>query len=434
MHISTFQVFYLISNIMGSYILYCYMNIFFDTTSIKKSRHFLIYSIYFLVTGLVYLLFSIPILMIFTNLILYFLISLNYSLNIKKCILSSVFIYLILMVIETLVVVILGYIQLPVFTDISIVFTKHFYSSLLGTFSIQLVSYTVCMLIHNCRNVRPNNPIPTLYWFCIILMPCVSIYISILLCLSAVFNIIYTIIGLVLLFVINFATFYLYEKLSMMYKDRMEKVFLEQENIYYNNQFELIQTSLKSVKSFKHDLLNHLSTIKILIEKDEKEKVLEHIEKMTDSCELIKEYAKSGNIVIDSMINYKLQQAEEDNININVGLKIPANLNITSFDVVIILGNILDNAIHATKKLQINRNIDLRMGYNKGRLIIKLENTFDGKILFDGDKILSIDKNKDEHGLGIENVQSCIKNYNGTMDIEYTDKTYMISLLLYIKS
>jgi two-component system sensor histidine kinase AgrC len=432
MHISTYQIFYLISNIMGTYIIYCYMNIFFDTTRIKKSRSILIYTIYYLVTVVIYLFFNIPILMLFTNLALFFLISLNYSLNVKKCILSSVFIYIILMVIEMVIVVIYGYMQLPVFTDISNIFTKQFYSTLLGTFTIQLVSYTVCMLIRNYRNVSPNNQVPTLYWFCIILMPLVSIYISILLCLSAIFEMIYTVIGLVLLFIINFSTFYLYEKLAMMYKDKMEKVFLEQENKYYNNQFELIQTSLKSVKSFKHDLLNHLSAIKILIQKDEKEKVLDHIVKMTDSCYVIKEYAKSGNIVIDSMINFKLQQAEEDNIKINVVLKIPPNLNITSFDLVIILGNILDNAIHATKKLGSHRNIDLRMSYNKGRLIIKLENTFDGKILFDGDKILSIDKNNDEHGLGIGNVKRCIKNYNGTMDIEITEKLYTISLLLYI--
>lgn len=434
MHISSYQSVYLLSNILGAYIIYCYMNIFFDTTRIKKSRNVLLYTMYYLVTVVIYLFFNIPIVMLFTNLVLFFLISLNYSLNIKKCILSSVYIYIILMVIETVVVIIYGYIQLPVFIDISNIFTKHFYSNMLGTFTIHLLSYTVFMLIHNYRNVRPNNPIPTLYWICIIFMPLVSIYISILLCLSAIFEMIYMVIALILLFVINFTTFYLYEKLSMMYQERLEKVFLEQENIYYNNQFELIQTSLKSVKSFKHDLLNHLSAIKILIQKDEKEKVLDHIVKMTDSCYVIKEYAKSGNIVIDSMINFKLQQAEEDNIKINVWLNIPTNLNITSFDLVIILGNILDNAIHATKKLHSHRNIDLRMSYNKGRLIVKLENTFDGKILFDGDKILSIDKNNDEHGLGIGNVKGCIKNYNGTMDIEITEKIYTISLLLYITS
>lgn len=434
MLISTYETVYLLSNILGSFIIYKYMNIFFDTSRIKKSRNLMIYTTYYLVTGVIYLFFNIPILMIFTNLVLFFLISLNYSLDIKKCILSSVFIYLILMVIETLIVIICGYIQIPVLSDISSAFTTRFYSTLLGTFTIRLVSYTVYMLIHNYRNVKPNNQIPTIYWICIIVMPLVSIYISVLLYLSTNLKMILIVIGLVLLFVINFSTFYLYEKLAMMYRDKMEKAFLEQENKYYNNQFELIQTSLKSVKSFKHDLMNHLSTIKILIQKDEKEKVLDHIVKMTDSCYVIKEYAKSGNIVIDSMINFKLQQAEEDNIKINVVLKIPTELNITSFDLVIILGNILDNAIHATKKLHSHRNIDLRMSYNKGRLIIKLENTFDGKILFDGDKILSIDKDKDEHGLGIGNVKRCIKKYNGTMDIEITEKIYSISLLLYISS
>lgn len=434
MLISTYEIVYLLSNILGTFIIYKYMNLFFDTSSIKRSRNIMIYTTYYIVTGVIYLFFNIPVLMIFTNLVLFFLISLNYSSDIKKCILSTVFIYLLLMVIETLIVIVCGYIEIPVLSNISNIFTTSFYSTTLGTFTIRIVSYTVYMIIHNYRNVKPSNQIPTIYWICIISMPLVSIYISVLLYLSTNLKMILVVIGYVLLFIINFSTFYLYEKLALMYKDKMEKAFLEQENKYYNNQFELIQTSLKSVKSFKHDLMNHLSTIKILIQKDEKEKVLDHIVKMTDSCYVIKEYARSGNIVIDSMINFKLQQAEEDYIDINVALKIPTNLNITSFDLVIILGNILDNAIHATKKLQSNRSIDLRMSYNKGRLIIKLENTFDGKILFDGDKILSIDKDKDEHGLGIGNVKKCIKRYNGTMDIEITDKVYCISLLLFITS
>jgi sensor histidine kinase regulating citrate/malate metabolism len=47
----------------------------------------------------------------------------------------------------------------------------------------------------------------------------------------------------------------------------------------------------------------------------------------------------------------------------------------------VILGNILDNAIKAAVKVKDNRYINLKMKYDKGRLLIQSDNPFTGKIM-----------------------------------------------------
>ena len=66
----------------------------------------------------------------------------------------------------------------------------------------------------------------------------------------------------------------------------------------------------------------------------------------------------------------------------NLKLKIPEQMNISSFDICIILGNLLDNAIEATSKLQSGREISIDLDFDKNVLFMSISNTFDGKVIY----------------------------------------------------
>lgn len=64
---------------------------------------------------------------------------------------------------------------------------------------------------------------------------------------------------------INFLTFYLYDRISIAHIERTEKLLLEQQNKYYNEQFGIMNTSIKATRAIKHDLNNHLAIVYSLI-------------------------------------------------------------------------------------------------------------------------------------------------------------------------
>lgn len=425
-----YQLIYVLSYMIGTYVIFRYFSLFYNlrnnirkTFIIAISYYFLIISLYFIVEN--------PYVMLITNIIVFALIGYYFDRDFKKCILSSLFIYIVLMMVE-IIVVFASDLIIQYMDDGVIVYNMELYQYVCTLFFVHLISYTFYFLIKNYQLLKSFQNVPILYWISVMIMPCATIYLVALLIVYTNVNNSFILMGFVLLFVVNFASFYLFENLLIMYHEKIQKIVIEQQNMYYDNQLELFQTSLRSMKSFRHDLVNHLSTLKILLHKDQVEHAFTHIEQMVNSSYMTKEYARSGNIVIDSIINFKLQEAEEYKIEVNILLKIPSEISVRSFDMVIILSNLLDNAMDATKEYEGERKLDIRMSFIKGRLIIKVENSFDGLIYVDDHGIRSKKTDEENHGLGINNVRKSIQNYNGTMDIEVTEETYSTTILLFI--
>ena len=61
-------------------------------------------------------------------------------------------------------------------------------------------------------------------------------------------------------------------------------------------------------------------------------------------------------------------------------MQIPEQLEIDSFDLTVILCNLLDNAIEATQKLNSEKKINISLIYDRRRLILSVENTYIGRI------------------------------------------------------
>ena len=63
------------------------------------------------------------------------------------------------------------------------------------------------------------------------------------------------------------------------------------------------------------------------------------------------EVSRSGNIVIDSLINNAYAAAQKDNIQFDVNVLVPASLPFESGHLAIILGNLLENALEACRDI-----------------------------------------------------------------------------------
>ena len=115
MQFGVYEWVYIITGIFGSYILYRFMAVFFDTRKTSARFELLSYIVYFLTVNSIYLFVNIPIIMMIANLTAFFLVSYNYESTIKSRILSAVLIYLILMGVEMTVVLISGYFNFSLF-------------------------------------------------------------------------------------------------------------------------------------------------------------------------------------------------------------------------------------------------------------------------------------------------------------------------------
>lgn len=122
----------------------------------------------------------------------------------------------------------------------------------------------------------------------------------------------------------------------------------------------------------KHNFRNLILGIRnILLESDNPEarRVLAEIGELGTVSNIYTE-----NPIVNSILDGKIKEAEEHQIEVNVFVRLPKALNINAGDIGIVLGNLLDNAIEANCELEKGRKIDIQIEYKDKCLLFSIKN------------------------------------------------------------
>ena len=417
---------YILTQPFATYIIYKFMHIFFDERQTTAKTEFMSYVIYnIFITG-VYLLINIPIVMLIYSLCCFFLLTLNYYAPLLKKFMATLLIYISLMFIEIILArFISGYFEFETFSTNN-------YSSILGLVTIKLLSFMLVLILKNFKNMKEGIEISAFNWISIILIPGVSIFITILLLQAKNINNFYVFLSIILLFAINFITFYLYDNIAATFQIKIEQMQLIEQNKSYERQFSVMKEALENTNVIRHDFKHHLAVIHCFVELNQTEECLSYLNKLSEWTDKQSLYAKSGHPIIDSIINFKLDQAAAKKISVSVRLQIPKDLELSTFDLSTLLGNLLDNAIEATCKLPEKRMIQLTIQYQKGILLIQLKNSFNGIIRKSDNKILTTKKDAKQHGIGLRRISEVVEKYKGYLVMENDDHIFLTKIMLYL--
>ena len=120
-------------------------------------------------------------------------------------------------------------------------------------------------------------------------------------------------------------------------------------------------------------------------------------------------------------------------------MQIPRASGISEFDLCIIFGNLLDNALEACERVAgEGRFIHMQAGMVKSYFLLEIKNSTDSTV----SRGVSCDAvemrgagvthkgNTIEHGIGLQNVSDVVNQYNGSMNLEAEDGTFTVTILL----
>ena len=392
---------------------------------VKRKWEFASYVSCYAFITVVYLLTRIPVVMLVSNISFFFLLTFNYKGSFKRRVFSAMVIYLTLMCTEVLLVLLIGYFKLPILK-------QNDFDSIFGIVAMQIISYAVVIIISKYKHIKKGISIPSTYWICISVIPFASIYIMLLLLSSGNLKFSYVVIGIILILVTNFSVFYLYDKISEMFLEQSQKLLFAEQNKYYEKQLDIMKSSLEATLSIKHDMKNHLLALQSLAQNHCYDELLECLNDIIANCEDQTAFSHSGNVVIDSILNFKLQEASKLNAEIILDINLPKDLQVPAFDMATILGNLLDNAIDALKAIEDRRMISVKIKHSRGQFIVKISNTFNGIVIERANYLLTKKKDDINHGLGIKNIKKILEKYDGSMDIEYNAMIFTSILLMYV--
>ena len=414
----------LMSNGLATYVLYRFMYVFFDARQVRKGVAVAVYLLQFCISSFVMVKVSYPVVNMLASLFCNVLLVACYKGNIGKKIVVIFMIFAFGFGFEVMMAFVLrlGFSSMMEKVDINAIVTL----------MVQMEEWLLSLILEKClKKSKKNYSIPWGFTIAVILEVFTVTILEITLFSSEGIgnNIkLYSVLCLVLICIL---IIYLYHSLSTIIMERTQNQLIKQERNFYHNQAEMLQENSEQIRKFHHDYQNKMLVLQGLLEKDDLEMAKKYLVEVTKKLEYVKAYSRTGNVILDSVINYKLSKAEEQGIDVTAEIKLPDKIKMEDDDMVVIMGNLLDNAIEATGKLAENRKIELNLAEIKGMLCIKVRNTFDGKVKVSRGKLRTRKEDSGNHGIGLDSVESIVKKYQGEMDVSYKDEFFTTALYLY---
>ncbi len=231
---------------------------------------------------------------------------------------------------------------------------------------------------------------------------------------------------------INLSIFYLYHEMLKSYRHLQERERYRQQKELYQNQMEVILESQNRVRSLRHDMKNHILALQAVIRNGREEEVQEYLQKMQEFMINPAEYVMTGNEQIDSILNYKIRRAKELLNVVETKITIPEKLNLYSFDLNVILGNLLDNALEAAVQTE-EKQLAIQMSMDRGVLFFNIRNSYQEKAS-EEKRIGNTAKGfRQHHGIGMKNVRAIVEKYHGDMEITCVNGYFEVDIIIYEK-
>lgn len=270
----------------------------------------------------------------------------------------------------------------------------------------------------------------------LVLMPiCSIIVITLLIYTDTCTDIGLTIVSIGLL-IANFLMLYLYNLLLHSISQQYEMEMLKTQLQAYANQLNVVLRGEEKIKALRHDIKHHLNELMLLANKHDVAEIQKYIDEMNSFLKNPNEIVASGNLEIDSVLNFMLQKAEKELKTVDIKVMLPEKVR-HSFDINVMSGNLLENAIDAAGKTE-NKYLSVHIKLKRGILKVKIENSFESSCTLcekqnRKDTILKTTKPfTEQHGIGLKNVKKIVEKYNGTMAVTAQEGIFCVNLLLYM--
>lgn len=210
---------------------------------------------------------------------------------------------------------------------------------------------------------------------------------------------------------------------------RLMKLETEAQQQQFNEVFQ-------AVKKERHDYLKHIAALQFMLENDDMAEANRYLATVVNSYEETNLSIKGERGAVAAVLHEASKQARAQGIALNYRFDVPCSqLSLTDQQLVSLIGNILENAIHAANQWQRQYGtqafVDMELMKRSGLFILQCSNStlpLPNQIadaLFEREGSTT----KDGHdGLGTMIIADIVKQCNGHLDFIYEKETFTLKL------
>lgn len=203
---------------------------------------------------------------------------------------------------------------------------------------------------------------------------------------------------------------------------------VEKENIIAGQEafIDNINNLFATIRAQRHDFLNHVQILDSYLKMSKLDEARKYMSDILEETKEINNIMVVNNPILNALIQAKMGIAHQFNIDFSLDIRTAmTDINIKSFELVKLLGNLINNAIEAVKDLdQENRRICLSIKEQDGHYIIEVFNPLpvippemQDRIFKSG---FTTKTSSENCGLGLTLVKNMTEKYNGSVSLNST--------------
>ncbi len=180
-----------------------------------------------------------------------------------------------------------------------------------------------------------------------------------------------------------------------------------------------LEQSYRLQRKSTHEFEHHMQVLRDLLDRGEVDAARDYLTRLRRNRAIHVMSVSSNHPVIDVILNQKYQVAQENEIRMQIQVNDLSALRIPADSLVVVLTNLLDNAIEACRRVNGCREIFCSVLYDDG-LYISIRNTSEPVEVTDG-KIPTSKQNSLSHGFGLMSVGYVLDALNAEYTFGYEE-------------
>lgn len=211
-----------------------------------------------------------------------------------------------------------------------------------------------------------------------------------------------------------------------------EKEMLEQQVKNELKMYHSISENFEMQKRQTHEFKNHILGIEALVKKNQYQDLIDYITNISNSINYENNVIDTNHVIVNAIVNAKYQEALGKHILFVFRVNDLSKIKMQNEDLVVLLANLLNNAIEACEQCKEKRIIKLKfLLRDDNAAVLSVKNTFSQPLIRENNEIkTSKSRHPENHGVGIKNIIKVIEKYQGSYIIDNSKQEFYFSILL----
>lgn len=229
----------------------------------------------------------------------------------------------------------------------------------------------------------------------------------------------------------NIVVFYLMNDILEREIQLRESKIFEMQVKNQTDMYRSVSENFDNQRKKTHEYKNQMMCIDALIEKREYGELEAYVQNICGKLNRELDAINTNHVIVNAIMNTKYQEALSKNILFVFQMNDLSALKISDEDIVVILANLLNNAIEACEKCKGKRIIKMKFVIEDENVILSVRNTHENNLVFrDNDIQTSKETDMEEHGIGIRNIIQTIEKYGGSYVIRPDENEFYFSIVI----